>query len=262
MDSTTECIVYLLSLTSPVQDFTNALTKLPKIHKPILATKAIHWTFPPTTLSVHELTAAHWDMMVCFEAPFVIPSDLSKFIKLSWSISFTVPSALLASLSATQSELAASIVPRSGELDLLEDLDLHKSDAVSSVESAEVTSDLKTWIHSFSNNQEEKQHQQAIIMFNLLAFKDMAKYKKYQEAFMAGAGMRHGARPLLWGEVVESPLQSKGNTKSPWEMVAFVYYPSLLHFADMLSSPDYKEISHKYRAGTLVDNPLLCLVNI
>lgn len=260
MDSMTECIVYLLSLSSPVEDFTTALAELPEKHKPILTTKAIHWIFPPTTLSVDELTNAHWDMVFCFEAPFVIPSDLSKFIKLSWSISFTVPSALLASLATTQSELAALTPPRSREFDLLTESDLRKSDAVSSVESVEVTSGLKTWIQSFTNHQEEGK-QQAIIMFNLLAFKDMTKYRKYQEAFMAGAGMRHGAKPLLWGEVAESSLRSS-QEKSPWEMVAFVYYPSVLHFADMLSSPDYKEISHKYREGSLVDNPLLCLINV
>lgn len=260
MDNTTECIVYLLSLTSPVQDFTTALAKLPGNHKPILTTKAIHWIFPPTTLSVDELTTAQWDMVICFEGPFSIPSDLSKFIKLSWSISFTVPSALLASLATTQSELAASIQPRSREFDLLTDSDLRNSDAVSSVESAEVTSGLKTWINSFADDQKERQHPQGITMFNLLAFKDIGKYRKYQEAFIAGAGMRHGAKPLLWGEVAKSSVQSQ--EKSPWEMVAFVYYPSVLHFADMLSSPDYKEISHKYREGSLVDNPLLCLVNI
>ncbi|KUL89123.1 hypothetical protein ZTR_06033 [Talaromyces verruculosus] len=260
MDSTTECVVYLLSLSSPVQDFTTALAELPENHKPILTTKAIHWMFPPTALSVDELTTALWDMLVCFEAPFVIPSNLSKLIKLSWSISFTVPSALLASLATTQSELAATIQPRSREFDFLTDSEIRKSDTVLSVESVEVTSGLKSWIQSFTENQEEGK-QQAIIMFNLLAFKDMAKYRKYQEAFMAGAGMRHGAKPLLWGEVPESSLQ-RSQGKGLWEMVAFVYYPSVLHFADMLSSPDYKEISHNYREGSLVDNPLLCLVNI
>lgn len=261
MDSTTECIVYLLSLASSTEDFTNALARLPENPKPIFTTKAVHWVFPPTALSVHELTAAHWDMLVCFEAPFSIPNDLSKYINQSWDISFTVPSALLASLATTQSELAASTNPRSGEFDLLTDLDLRKSDSVSSVDSAEVTSDLKRWIQSFSGgDQEEKQHPQAIIMFNLLAFKDMARYRQYQEAFMAGVGMRHGAKPLLWGEVAQSSARNR--EKSPWEMVAFVYYPSALHFADMLSSPDYKEISHKYRGGSLVDNPLLCLVSL
>ena len=98
-------------------------------------------------------------------------------------------------------------------------------------------------------------------MFNLLAFKDMVKYKKYQEAFVAGAGTRHGARPLLYGETVQPSVQSYQD-KSPWEMVAFVHYPSAWHFADMLASPDYKEISRKYREGSLVDNPLLCLVII
>lgn len=260
MDSTTECIIYLLSLTSPIQDFSTALAELPDNRKPILSTQAIHWIFPPKAFSVHELTTAQWDMLLCFKAPFEIPPEFSTFIKLSWNISFTVPSALMASLSTTQSDLAASTKPRSGEFDLLTDSDLRRSDTVSSVESAEVTPSLKTWMQSFSSSQAEKQLPQAIIMFNLLAFKDMAKYRKYQEAFMAGAGMRHGAKPLLWGEVSKSSLQDQ--EKSPWEMVAFVYYPSVLHFADMLSSPDYEEISRKYREGSLIDNPLLCLVNI
>ncbi|EEA22193.1 hypothetical protein TMatcc_008373 [Talaromyces marneffei ATCC 18224] len=262
MDSTTECIIYLLALASPVQDFTTALAELPEEQRPVLTTEAVRWIFPPTAFSVHELTTTHWDITACFKAPgpFSIHPNLSKLIKSSWSISFAVPSALLASLATTQSELAASNWPRSRELDLLTDSDLRKSDTISSVDSAEVTSGLKTWMESFSKDQEEKQHSQDIIMFNLLAFKDMAKYRKYQDAFVAGVGVRHGVRPLLYGEVINSSLQNQG--KSPWEMVALVYYPSPLHFGDMLSSPDYKEISHKYRDGSLVDNPILCLSNI
>jgi uncharacterized protein (DUF1330 family) len=94
-------------------------------------------------------------------------------------------------------------------------------------------------------------------MFNLLAFKDMEKYGKYRDAFTAGAGSRHGARPLLFGEVTAQSGEAK-----EWEMAAFLYYPSVLHFADMLASPDYREISHKYREGSLVDNPILCLVDV
>jgi uncharacterized protein (DUF1330 family) len=257
MDSTTECIIYLLSLKTPLQDFTTILAALPKNQQPFLTTKAVHWVFPPTTLSVNDLTTPHWDVAIFFKAPFQLPPSLSNHAKASWSISFAAPSALLESLPTTQSELSASIPHRSNELDLLSDSDLQGSDAVSSVDSAEITPALKGWIQNFSLQENNPQ----VIMFNLLTFKDAEKYGKYRDAFVAGVGSRHGARPLLFGEVVSPKGQSNGG-KSPWEMAAFIYYPSLLHFADMLASPDYREVSHKYRQGSLVDNPILCLFKI
>lgn len=247
MDSTTECTIYLLSLTS-VQDFVTALAELPE--KPLIAARNVHWIFPPSNLGVDDLTKAKWDMVVCFAGSASLPASLEKYIQSSWTVTFAAPSSFVTSLAATQAELAANVPARSRELDLLTDLGGSK---LSSVDSAEMTPELKDWMESFS----EQENHPPIMMFNLLAFKDIEKYKKYQGAFTEKVGVRHGARPLLYGAVTAH----SGDAKE-WEMTAFVYYPSVLHFADLLASPDYREASHQYRQGSLIDNPLMCLVNI
>lgn len=249
MDNTTECITYLLCLTS-IEDFASALTELNE--KPLIAARAVHWIFPPTNLGVDKLLTSKWDMVVCFVAPFSMPASLAPLIQSSWTFSFMAPSSFVTSLETTQAELATNVPARSRELDRLTDLDANEdSSGHSFVDSAEMTGKLKRWMETFS----ERENHPPVIMLNLLAFKDMEKYRKYQAAFMAGVGQRHGATPLLFGEVTAHSEQAK-----EWNDTAFVYYPSVLHFADMLASPDYQEMSHKYRQGSLIDNPLLCLV--
>ena len=107
-------------------------------------------------------------------------------------------------------------------------------------------------------------------MLNLIAFKDQEKYGRNREEFRRSAGSRPGAAAKLVGVdpseyksiAGSGKIESDHQSQQTWDLVAFIHYPSILHFADMLSSTDYQEISQKYRTGILVDNPTLCLSEI
>jgi uncharacterized protein (DUF1330 family) len=92
----------------------------------------------------------------------------------------------------------------------------------------------------------------AVSMLNLLAFKDRARYMQYSGALLETFGQRSGIVAKIIGDAME---QSDGTKE--WDVVALIHYPSLGHFGDMIASAEYPEISHKYREGALVDNPLL-----
>jgi hypothetical protein len=75
---------------------------------------------------------------------------------------------------------------------------------------------------------------------------------QYSGALLETFGQRSGIVAKIIGDAME---QSDGAKE--WDVVALIHYPSLGHFGDMIASAEYPEISHKYREGALVDNPLL-----
>jgi hypothetical protein len=90
------------------------------------------------------------------------------------------------------------------------------------------------------------------MMLNLFAFNNVDEYGKRRDAFVAGAGSRHG----------RSNCTHRSETRK-LEMATQVFLYIIPQFAaDMLASPDYRDISHKYREGSLVDDPILCLVDV
>jgi hypothetical protein len=247
MAEATQCNIFLLSLTS-VPDFLKALSESDV--KSLITAKVARWIVPPAVFSVDSLILDRgWDICVCFTASAMMPEECQAFILSSWTASFNAPFSLVSSYTSTRSELATRIPSRSNELDKRTRFDENFS-----ADHAGVTADLNAWMKSFINQQEGNP---PVIMFNLLAFKDIEKYEKYQEALSGNTGSRHGLAPLLFGEVTEYSSSQVGVKE--WDMAAFIYYPSILHFGDMLASEDYQEASDTYRVGSLVDNPLLCL---
>ena len=47
-----------------------------------------------------------------------------------------------------------------------------------------------------------------------------------------------------------------------WDEVALAHYPSILHFADMLASGGYQEVSRRFRIPALRDTFILCTTEV
>ncbi|TVY23146.1 hypothetical protein LHYA1_G007887 [Lachnellula hyalina] len=107
---------------------------------------------------------------------------------------------------------------------------------------------LRSWITSSSAPTG------AVSMLNLLSFLPGKKdqYLKYGAEFAASIGSRRGGTAKIVGSVI-----GEGELKE-WDEIALAHYPSLAHFADMLTGEDYQEVNRKYRVGSLRDTCILC----
>ena len=253
MSKTTRCSLYLVALRSSLKDFQSALGQAEP--KPFVAANVIHWVARPEKYSVDSLLKGTppWSIALIYTSPSALPESLTVHISRTWTIDFDAYNAFLESYTTTTTSLAAETHTRSHELDQLTNGAAGSTTtAAAGSQSLEITPELLSWMLSSAHRPNGTK---PIAMLNLHAYRDVEKYGQYRTAFNAGPGARHGAKAKLFGQAA-GPA-SDGETH--WDLVALVHYPSALHFGDMLASADYQEISHKYRTGSLWDNPLLCL---
>ena len=250
MSELTRCTLYLIALDASFEEFRQALRQATP--QPFVAAKVIHWVVPPEVYSVDALLQhPPWDVALCYSKPSTLPDSLQQLVRRTWTVDFNAPSAMVTGYATTQAKFASEGPPRSKELDQTASSTDTK---IASAQTLDITPDLRDWMYDFSSTDKEF-GQSPITMLNLHAYKDVEKYAKYREAFGSGVGSRHGVGVKLFGQTAEA--SSDGEKR--WELMALVHYPSALHFGDMLASEDYQEISHKFREGSLIDNPLLCL---
>jgi len=105
----------------------------------------------------------------------------------------------------------------------------------------------------------EAGHDKPIYMVNLLKYKEKAEYEDGRETALSGeeaygiygqavAGLlvKHGGGPMFSGRVERLML---GEVEELWDTVAIAMYPSRQAMLEMVSSPEYQEISVHRSAG-------------
>jgi uncharacterized protein (DUF1330 family) len=108
------------------------------------------------------------------------------------------------------------------------------------------------------------EHQGPIVMVNLMRFRERSldgdgsgwdAYLRYSAMTVPMIKARGGT--LLWtGEAkcVALGLQA-GNQ---WDYLALVYYPSVAAFLDMMTSPDYENLSDPHRRNGCAEHLIIC----
>jgi uncharacterized protein (DUF1330 family) len=109
-------------------------------------------------------------------------------------------------------------------------------------------------------------HEGPVVMLNLLRFRDQSNdgagsgrdsYGRYGDSvrsLLEAAGGR-----VLWQGRADSVVI--GDEADAWDAVILVEYPSRARFLDMVSKPDYQEVS-SHRTNALVDSRLIACTEV
>ena len=244
--------IHLLSLNASTSLL--EFLKLLKNSEPnlLVVSKVIRWIIRPESINVYPLLhpPKPYELLVIVQGDTALPSDLFAHLAFHWQIKAGIPSRLTNDFSSKNQKILhpSETVPLTGALD--------NPRIGNSSQTLEMSSDLQSWISSFSKTTGRN----AMSMLNLLAFKpDMhSSYLQYGKAFAESIGAKRGGNAKLVGNIVD-PAQRKGEG---WDEMALAHYPSILHFADMLASEDYQEVNLKYRVPSLRDTCILCTSEI
>jgi uncharacterized protein (DUF1330 family) len=108
------------------------------------------------------------------------------------------------------------------------------------------------------------EHQGPIVMVNLMRFRDRSldgdgsgwdAYLRYSAVTVPMIKARGGT--LLWtGEAKGVALGLPGGNQ--WDYLALVYYPSVAAFLDMMTSPDYENLSDPHRRNGCAEHLIIC----
>lgn len=258
------CTLHLIALDpaqpTAQQSFLSAL-KVTKI-SPLVLSRVIRWIILPSTFSTEHLLARniHWDFLLVLNGSDALPSSLEPHIQHTWTITAGVPSRLLQDFATKNQKM---LQPEPHTVPKANEAVLETQKTTSSAQSLELSSDLKDWIRAFTNSG-SKQATGAVSMFNLLSFQPgkKASYLEYGKAFAASIGSSHGGNAKIVGGVTHvngSPREEEKEAGDGlgWDEIALAHYPSIVHFAEMLSDPKYQEVNHKYRLPALNDTAIL-----
>jgi uncharacterized protein (DUF1330 family) len=110
----------------------------------------------------------------------------------------------------------------------------------------------------------ELEHQGPVVMVNLMQFHACSldgdgsgwdAYLRYSALTVPMIKVRGGT--LLWtGNALAVPLGAEQGNQ--WGYVALVYYPSLAAFTDMMTSPDYENLSDPHRRNGCAEHVIVC----
>ncbi|KAJ5595155.1 uncharacterized protein N7459_001363 [Penicillium hispanicum] len=260
--------LHLLALdnTTDPQLFLQQLQQTPE-RKVILASRPRHIVIHPTILDNDPLATQPWDLLLLLQtsAPSnqdPLPPPLRRSIKHEYAITTGIPSKLLSTYAArdTQLKQKAPSIPLTGSLD-----HLLREDSRDTSQNLEVSPGLLGFMDELSRT-----HRGPVTMLNLLHFHHpdgKAGYYQYGQAFVPVAGKRGGSAKLVGNVVSPSPgLQgaARGSRVRPaeewWNEISIVHYPSIRHFCDMLAGEDYQAINEKYRLSVSVTPRILCMI--
>jgi uncharacterized protein (DUF1330 family) len=103
-----------------------------------------------------------------------------------------------------------------------------------------------------------------VVMLNLMRFRERSldgngsgwdAYLRYSALTVPMIKARGGT--LLWtGNAKAVALGAEAGNQ--WDYVALVYYPSLAAFTDMMTSPDYENLSDPHRRNGCEDHVIVC----
>ena len=109
----------------------------------------------------------------------------------------------------------------------------------------------------------ELEHQGPIVMVNLMRFRERSldgngsgwdAYLRYSALTVPMIKARGGT--LLWtGSAKAVALGPQAGNK--WDYVALVYYPSVAAFLDMMTSPDYEDLSDPHRRNGCAEHVII-----
>lgn len=200
------CTVLLLGLDIAVPDFLAALRNSPV--EPLTIARVVRWIITPTVLSKQILLSQEWDVLLILPAGSNVPPRIHGMIRSSWAIQAGIPSNLISTYPATNSQLLHpsndSTYPLTNAPSQLK--------LVESTQALELTPELHNWI------QTDRGPRGAVSMLNLLAFKPGRKeqYMKYGKAFLENVGSRRGGVAKLVGKIVPNTCSDGCNE---WEEV-------------------------------------------
>ena len=111
---------------------------------------------------------------------------------------------------------------------------------------------------------EDMAHQGPVVMVNLMRFHDRSldgdgsgwdAYLRYSALTVPMIKARGGT--LLWaGNAKAVALGPQDGNQ--WNYVALVYYPSVAAFTDMMTSPDYENLSDPHRRNGCAEHVIIC----
>ena len=109
----------------------------------------------------------------------------------------------------------------------------------------------------------EMDRQAPVVMVNLMRFHDRSldgdgsgwdAYLRYSAVTVPMIKARGGT--LLWtGEAKAIALGSQAGNQ--WDYVALVYYPTVAAFIDMMTSPDYENLSDPHRRNGCAEHVII-----
>jgi len=107
------------------------------------------------------------------------------------------------------------------------------------------------------------EHQGPVVMVNLMRFRERSldgngsgwdAYLRYSALTVPMIKARGGT--LLWtGEAKAVALGLQAGNQ--WDYLALVYYPSVAAFMDMMTSPDYENLSDPHRVNGCADHVII-----
>ncbi|KIX06590.1 uncharacterized protein Z518_04566 [Rhinocladiella mackenziei CBS 650.93] len=249
--------IHLISLTRSTSIFSFLEALQSTSLQPLVVSKVIRWIITPTKIDAPTLLrpSKPWDLLLIVLGNDELSPSLKSQIECHWTTSAGIPSRLTKGFPSANDKLLhpspSSVPALTGSLD--------NPRMGPSSQTLEMSSDLSKWINSFSQTHTGKA---PLSMLNLLAFKPGMKpsYLQYGKAFAETIGARRGGNAKLVGNIVtQTPREQSGGV---WDEFALASYPSILHFADMLSSEDYQSVNLKYRVPALEDTFILCTSEI
>ncbi|KAF1813140.1 hypothetical protein P152DRAFT_394995 [Eremomyces bilateralis CBS 781.70] len=262
------CSLHVLALHTSIPSFLSVLASQSPPIKPLLASKPLRWIVRPTSTSTSLLgsnattqdpnpPSNPWDLVIVLPLDVPLPVAAIPFIAQQFSVTVGVPSSRLKQLAEGNDQLLhppGGVPQSSGERT--------RGANASSSQSLELSNPLQQWIAKEGNGDTRGG---AVSMLNLLSFNKGKKtsYQQYGAAFASKVGNRHGGNAKIVGTVISingSNEKNRSDTEGgmEWDEIAIAHYPSLTHFADMISSKDYQEVNQKHRLGALRDTFILC----
>jgi uncharacterized protein (DUF1330 family) len=110
----------------------------------------------------------------------------------------------------------------------------------------------------------DMEHQGPIVMVNLMRFRDRSldgdgsgwdAYLRYSALTVPMIKARGGT--LLWtGDAKFVALGPQAGNQ--WDYLALVYYPSVAAFLEMMTSPDYENLSDTHRHNGCAEHVIIC----
>ena len=110
----------------------------------------------------------------------------------------------------------------------------------------------------------DMEHQGPIVMLNLMRFRDRSldgdgsgwdAYLRYSALTVPMIKARGGT--LLWtGDAKFVALGPQAGNQ--WDYLALVYYPSVAAFLEMMTSPDYENLSDTHRHNGCAEHVIIC----
>lgn len=237
-----------------------------------MISRVVRWIVlpQPGTPSSDVLLARNvsWDLLLILpSSEHSLPTQVLPHVKARWTITAGIPSRILGDFSTKNASLLyprrEAVLPVDPGLQQKQE----KLKLKTTEQNLELTSSLWRWVQEFKKGDGGK----PVSMLNLMAFKEgmLDNYIEYGKEFAKRVGSRHGGNAKITGIVINdgeglgiSRENGQEEKKKQWDQIALATYPTIEHFAAMLTAQDYQEVNHRYRLPALKDTFILCTTEL